>query len=264
MSGIQKRKTELQKCKLVSFLQLMQETFDSEEDLIRRLIAWEASYVDDVVQPVIAPAVEIIEKTEKTLAVWHAVFRRFGFELNYKHGKTNVVVQWAGKGEILARGIFEAGGNSTIKMEVPGGITEVEVVKDYKHLGQRWAAASHMGPEVNSKAAVINKTTRQYSRRLLGNAALTVAKRQQMSMQLCLSTGLWSAATWPALTTGQQRKIHHAVMKPLRIIHGRTWENQDENCSGEDLLAATGGMAPVVLLRLLQTVLFMRVCARAP
>ena len=56
-------------------------------------MAWEASYVDDVVQPVIAPAEDIIVKTQRTMAVRHDSFRRFGFKLNYKRGKTNVVVQ---------------------------------------------------------------------------------------------------------------------------------------------------------------------------
>ena len=78
--------------------------------------------------------------------------------------------------------------------------------------------------------------TRDFSRRLLNNEAMTAAKRQQMSVQLCLSTGLWSADTWPALTTGQERKLRHAIMKPLRIIHGSTWENQTRNRTDEQLI----------------------------
>ena len=85
-----------------------------------------------------------------------------------------------------------------------------------------------------------------------------------MSVQLCLSAGLWSAGTWPALTTGQERKLHHAIMKPVRIIHGSTWEDKAKNKTDKQLLIDTGGMAPVVLLRILRVMLLMRVCARAP
>ena len=53
-------------------------------------------------------------------------------------------------------------------------------------------------------------------------------------------------------------------MGPLRLIHGCTYEDQENNLSDAILLQVTGSMAPIVLLRMLRTLLFVRACALAP
>ena len=58
--------------------------------------------------------------------------------------------------------------------------------------------------------------------------------------------------------------MHHAVMAPLRLVHGCTFNDPDTNLSDEDLLIKTGAMPPVVQLRMLRVLFFLRICQRAP
>ena len=111
----------LEQHELTSQLQVRTPSFENG-CMVRKIIqAEEASFVDDVVQPIIADADLLIRKVENILAVWHDAFRRFGFTLNCKKGKTNVVLQWSGDGAIAERTLFEEAGNTTIRVVLWGG-----------------------------------------------------------------------------------------------------------------------------------------------
>ena len=257
-------RAEIEAADLGSKIDVASASFQSTEQVARTLVAHDASYVDVVVQPVIDKAANIVEKTGKVLGIWHRAFRRHALTMNLKKGKTEIVMQWCGDGAVAARQIFEANGSTSIHVESNGISLSAHTVTDYNHLGQRWASASHMGPEVATKAAAIHSACRSNGRRLLRNPAIPVERRQNMSAQLCLSTGLWSAAPWPLLTPAQDQRIHHAIMSPMRMIHDCHYGQPDQNMSDEMLLLQTGAMPPVVLLRMLRVLLFVRMCSNAP
>eukprot|EP00973_Karenia_brevis_P093626 12418236-Karenia_brevis.AAC.1 len=58
----------------------------------------DVSFVDDVVWPIVGGPEEIEAKTKRVLTIISQEFVRHGLRPNYKSGKTEVVLQYAGKG----------------------------------------------------------------------------------------------------------------------------------------------------------------------
>ena len=54
------------------------------------------SYVDDAIFSVFSPAPDIVSKLKVAAIVVHSCFRRFGFVLTFKRGKSEALIQWAG------------------------------------------------------------------------------------------------------------------------------------------------------------------------
>eukprot|EP00973_Karenia_brevis_P029143 4020348-Karenia_brevis.AAC.1 len=94
-----------------------------------------------------ASAREMTSKIKATASIVYACFRHYGLHLNFKKGKTEALIQWAGKGAVEARRALEQTSPNGICFVSCNVDLVLHVVKDYRHLGTRMAAAGHMGAE---------------------------------------------------------------------------------------------------------------------
>ena len=72
----------------------------------------EVAYCDDAVVPVVAPAVQIVDKCADVVFVACCVFSSFGLSLNFDKNKSNGMVRFVGQGAAFARRELYHQGNS--------------------------------------------------------------------------------------------------------------------------------------------------------
>eukprot|EP00973_Karenia_brevis_P090203 12401443-Karenia_brevis.AAC.1 len=63
----------------------------------------DVSYIDDIIVPVYAPAKDVLGIVRCALHLVDLAFSSFGFALNYKPGKSEVVFIYAGPGSVSLR-----------------------------------------------------------------------------------------------------------------------------------------------------------------
>ena len=62
-----------------------------------------AGYVDDVVQPILAPASVIVEQMRVCATIYQDVFTQYDLTINFKKGKTEALLRFNGKGAKSSR-----------------------------------------------------------------------------------------------------------------------------------------------------------------
>ena len=79
---------------------------------------FDASYVDDLVVPVVASAPNLVAKLSETAAILVRVFSLFGFQVNFSRGNTEAMLFFKGAGAITAERHLSHTLGSVIEFEV--------------------------------------------------------------------------------------------------------------------------------------------------
>ena len=66
------------------------------------------AYVDDVAQPLVAKAMDIIPLVQTVMAMYHETFAKFMLTINYSPGKTEVAFSFAGDGAQASKQCLQA------------------------------------------------------------------------------------------------------------------------------------------------------------
>ena len=132
----------------------------------------EASFVDDLVMPVISDAGKIVAKTVAVARVAINVFMVYGILLNFLQGKSEAVVCFCGDGSKTAKRKLDSLGN-TIEIE-PG--TNLRFVQVYKHVGSKYAVCANLCEEVTFRYACMMAGSHRLRKGILNNKRLCIKK----------------------------------------------------------------------------------------
>jgi hypothetical protein len=220
-----------------------------------------AGYVDDVVQPVIAPASIIIEQMCLCAAIYNEVFARYGLTINFKKGKTEALFRFHGKGAKSARHKLFYEHNGQLTFAFKGKSIPLIATSTYKHVGTITCSTDTMQPEITSKLSGMNATFKALKPTFLTRSAISVDKRLLLAQSVLMSKGLFQAGTWPSLYTAELARVHKSIMKIYSSIFGA---GNQERISHATISKNESFVAPAIIISFLRISLFIRVCMKAP
>ena len=116
-------------------------------------IVSDASFVDDVVVPVLGKANDIYHKTSKVCSAVISVFGMYGLSVNSASGKTETSMCLRGAGSKQLRRKIAIGGNC-INVEHKHGSVILRAVCNYKHVGTIFSADGKADLDVALKSAL--------------------------------------------------------------------------------------------------------------
>ena len=195
----------------------------SSDCIVEDIPLGSAGYVDDVVQPLMAPACEIVGKMKQCAGIYHHVFSRFGLTINYKKGKTEALFRFAGKGAVSARRALFVDDGGKINFECRGDSYTLIATSTYKHVGTLTCSTDTMQPEITAKIICMNETFNKLRPTFLNRKSIPIQKRILLSQSVLFTKGLFQAGTWPTLHTAEIVRVHKAVMKIYASIYVWRW-----------------------------------------
>ena len=224
----------------------------------------EVSFVDDVAVPLLSPAPSLTSSVATAAAVAHDVFAEFGLVLNFKPGKSEAILFWAGQKSEQARRVFTIDERSRIVVQSRIKF-ELPVCRSYKHLGTRVSFAPSSGEEAKVRAGIIGQDVRTFRRRLLAQDGVPVEKRLTLAKAVLMSRGLYQAGTWAVLDGHPFRKLHHAVMSVYRALSSSYWRGNAVSLPSDDeVLRNLGAPSLGMLIKVARLQLFGRIAIKMP
>ena len=171
---------------------------------------------------------ELLERLPRVLQTMSDVFTKHFLALNWKPGKTLIVLRLCGPGtqrdlETLRRpmeDLASAGPDaSPFAVRTASGLC-CNVVPSYKHVGSMVSAKASLEPELRRRLQIASAVYYPLVRKLFGSRAVTVTVKLSLFMSLVMSTLLYGAETWPDLTPAQGRRLEAFYMRAIRRITG--------------------------------------------
>ena len=152
------------------------------------------SWLDDVALLIGAPdALSVAEATARVAGLAQQYLAVTGVAVNYGVGKTEAIVVLAGKGAAAAKRTLFATGNGQVCVRGPDGSTQpLRCVAEYTHLG---AVRSHTASSIAAickREEIARELYQPFKRRILANAELEVAERQELFRAIILARFLRS------------------------------------------------------------------------
>jgi len=187
------------------------------------MVAHDTSYVDDVAQPVLAPANAIAHKVANTVTKVYEVFAAFALEVNFNPGKTECIISFVGVGSKAASVELSKNGSRIFLPDV-GPDVFINVVDAYKHVGTQCSVSASIRHEITNRVAIMSSESRAL-RKILRKAALPLNRKINTMQGYIFSKGLFQAGTWPALPPVQYKRIHSCILRLYRDVTRQYWSN---------------------------------------
>ena len=177
------------------------------------------AYMDDVAIPIVASAQEVIPKSRRAIEIAASVFQRFHFRLNYKVGKTNLVLRLAGEGSVEIRQQLEED-DFRVKCCCGGNDISVAIVEAYQHLGRLTCADRSLSPDIRMRAAQCDATLRPIAQKTFRAPGIDVADKIAIVRAYLFSILCVVASTWHQMTPQERKLFHTKVMRLWRSFMG--------------------------------------------
>ena len=143
---------------------------------------------------------ELMRRTEAVLAALDRRMREKGLRVNYKRGKTEVLVNFAGAGAVQQRRRLHFEREDVMEIKVAEEqVQPVHVVSRYRHLGSFQHAANKMHAELGHRIGQASSAWGVGAKKLFGNQALCRTTRVRLMRSLVFSKLLHKCETWPRL-----------------------------------------------------------------
>ena len=194
------------------------------------LVTW----VDDLA--VVIPSIQaeaLIDVTSQVATLVQQTFNNYGLSLNYNAGKTEIIVQFRGKGSAALRREHFVESFRSLHL---GPDRSIRLVSQYQHLGARFAQNLSVASEVAHR---INKATQAFrlmSRGIFLNRYLPVTTRLSLLESLVFPVLLYGAGNWPLLPSRLYSRVQHLMIGWQRRITGDGFW-QEAHSSDADFLA---------------------------
>ena len=157
------------------------------------------------------------------MGIGHAIdmvadtLRRYGLEVKFKPGKSEVVLQLFGpSSRSLLRDMGPAGKRAFTS---PRG-NAICAVEQYKHLGSISHATGSTIPDAKAKAHKCDNTYGSLATGVFGNTRIHPCTRLSLAASLCFSRLAFGCDTWVRRQPAAEATINHARMRVLRRIAG--------------------------------------------
>ena len=183
-------------------------------DIVVPAITW----VDDVaIYLETESASDLVPLATEAVKMMHQQCRAVGLDLNYEHGKTEVLFRFHGRNSDNIRKQLHQEG----KISLGDGLWEsvkLPIATKYTHLGIKHSANMAFDVELNYRLARAREALADSRKLVLQNKALTPQVRWGLSKALIQSRLFFGAEIWPVLTTAQSQKVQQFLFKVARII----------------------------------------------
>jgi len=229
------------------------------------MVARDASYVDDMAQPVLSSAPTLSHKVEQTVIKIFEVYSTFHLGVNFRPGKTECIINLVGMGSRGARVKLLSDG-SRVPLPTIGADVYLNVVESYKHVGTQCSVSSDVKHEVTTRLSIMNTESRSL-RKVLRKADSSITRKIYVLQAYIISKGLFQAGTWPALPPLQYKRLHTCILQLYRDITGQYMRNSHDIgniFNNADLIFEYGLMCPMTMLRFFRMSLFARLVRKQP
>eukprot|EP00973_Karenia_brevis_P064121 8910553-Karenia_brevis.AAC.1 len=219
----------------------------------------DASYVDDTVVPIFGPPSEMLERIRRATGICVHVFIRYGMELNFKPGKSEVMIKWVGKhSQAQERKLTITMNNIITCPTFNGSFVDLRAVSMYRHMGSRTAVGSQMSQEVSFRMTAMRAESMKLRKCILRNPGLSNEHKLNCMQAYMVTKGFFHAGTWPHLPARLYIKVHHQVLAIYREILGNTFAKTDKLFTDDEVVAQLGAMSPLTMIRMSRLLLFSR------
>ena len=183
-------------------------------DIVVPAITW----VDDVaIYLETESASDLVPLATEAVKMMHQQCRAVGLDLNYEHGKTEVLFIFHGRNSDNIRKQLHQDG----KISLGDGFWDsikLPIATKYTHLGIKHSANMAFDVELNYRLARAREALADSRKLILKNQALTPQVRWGLSKALIQSRLFFGAEIWPVLTGAQSQKVQQFLFKVARII----------------------------------------------
>lgn len=226
----------------------------------------EASFVDDVVVPIVCGATHLSAKVSKVCSVAISIFTMFGVSINFSAGKTEVSICARGPGSKAVMRKITLDGN-IIQIVHNHGSAKLLVVSSYRHVGTVFSADGRPDHDVAVKCGTMRHECSRINRFLFSQSGISVERKIQVLQTYILSKRLFQSSTWPALSPNAYRRLHNTVVNIYRNICAQVHFKASEGIdvlSNDDLINDFGLMIPYSIVRLNRIMLMCRIVRKQP
>ena len=218
---------------------------------------YEISFVDDGVWPIFSTADCLAKNVRKAIEILDRICSSFGFVVNYKKGKTMVLMRFFGKGSKSARAQFFAEQSGKIVFDGWLGF-EKKIVKTllsaevYKHMGSQSDVSSAMMPEIVARTNSMKGAYASIKTKIIRNDRIPVQNRLSVVVIYLITKGFFQAGTWRNLNIAKTKRVHNSLMAVFRGVLRVDCPNCEHKTDDEviEALACLSSMSTVVLLRI--------------
>ena len=177
----------------------------------------------------------LVEDTGKVLAAVSSTFRRYGLKLNWRPGKSEVLVSLRGTGATKVREDKLRQADGSLAMWAPpsdpaedpnGPMERVCVVHKYKHLGTWLTSDGSLTIEKKHRAASACGALVALERTILGKKGCSWEMQCQFVQTLVMSRLLFKAHVW-TLRNKHMVLLHRPYVRALRRIAGAGWRSNE-------------------------------------
>ena len=177
----------------------------------------------------------LVEDTGKVLAAVSSTFRRNGLKLNWRPGKSEVLVSLRGTGATKVREDKLRQADGSLAMWAPPSdpaedpatpMEKVCVVQKYKHLGTWLTSDGSLTIEMKHRAASACGALVALERTILGKKGCSWEMQCQFVQTLVMSRLLFKAYVW-TLRNKDMVLLHRPYMRALRRIAGAGWKSSE-------------------------------------
>lgn len=176
------------------------------------------TWVDDVaIYLESADARDLLPTAKAVVQTMHQQCRMVGLDLNYAHGKTEVLFRLHGRhSDTIRRELRQAG---TVALG-PGDWDQVRlpVTTRYTHLGIKHSANLSFDVELGYRLARAREALTDSRKCILQNEAIPPDTRWTLARSLVLSRLFFGCEIWPVLTVAQHQKCQQFLFKIARVI----------------------------------------------
>lgn len=176
------------------------------------------TWVDDVaIYLEAASAADLLPMAKSVVQTMHQQCRAVGLDLNYSHGKTEVLFRFHGREsdkirrQLHQEGSVELGEGDWSEVHLP-------VATKYTHLGIKHSANVSFDVELNYRLARAREAMAECRKPVLRNKALSSTTRWTLGRSLILSRLFFGAEIWPALSQAQLQKVQQFLVQIARVI----------------------------------------------
>ncbi len=205
----------------------------------------QVSYADDLAVMLQSDTFEEVRRaTQHALKIIIDTLAKFGFTVNRKKNKTEVMLLFNGPGQKAAENEVWQYDSPTITVhsDILGEL-DIVITRSYEHLGGTAHYRNDMYPEVAKRAAQSSAAELPIRRTILCSRIFDCESRWQLSVALSLSKLNFNAAIWSRLNDKQNKCFCARYNNMLRGAHNKL-NHKERHWSNNQVYAAANVLKP--------------------
>ena len=150
-----------------------------------------------------------------------SVCASFGLDLNMSPKKTEVVVQFRGRGAPAVKQQLRAYMDKEGVIHLPSSVGAIRLVPCYGHLGAKIEVAKAFSKELPARASSMRAATSALNANVFAQAQLSAHDRTSVAATCVHTCGTYLSGVWFSITASMFKQVAVQYDRPLRRILGQ-------------------------------------------